>query len=258
LSLLAQLSDPHVDVGPGDTGSAAALTAAVRAVLRLDPAPDAVLVSGDVANRADAASYERAAELLAPLPMPVHVLPGNHDDRGELRAAFRAAAVDGAAHAPYRWAVRCGGLRLVGCDTTIPGHDGGQLDTDALAWLVTTLDDDLDTPTILAMHHPPIEIGIGALDAIGLPPDDRWALSGLLETSPRIRRVVCGHVHRAAAGELGGVGVFTCPSVYLHARLELGGDPGGEIVLEPGAPAFGLHALMPDTRVVSHVEPVRR
>ena len=40
--MLAQLSDPHVDVGPGDTGSAAALAAAVRAVLSLDPAPDAV------------------------------------------------------------------------------------------------------------------------------------------------------------------------------------------------------------------------
>jgi 3',5'-cyclic-AMP phosphodiesterase len=257
LTILAQLSDPHVEAGPGDTASADALGAAVRAVLRLDPAPDAVLVSGDITNLADARSYARVADLLAPLPMPVHVLPGNHDDRAALRAAFPSAAVDGPADAPYRWAVRCGGLRLVGCDTTIPGHEGGELDADARTWLVRALEADIDTPTILAMHHPPIEVGIAAFDAIGLPPDDRWALSGLLEMAPGVRRVVCGHVHRAAAGELGGVGVFTCPSVHLQARLDLGGDATAEIVLEPGAPAFGVHVLRPDGRVVSHVEPVR-
>lgn len=253
MTLLAQLSDPHVEVGPGDAASAEALAAAVRAVRRLEPAPDAVLVSGDIVNDGDAPSYARAAELLAELELPVHVLPGNHDDRAALRAAFPSTAVHGADDAPYRWAVRCAGLRLVGCDTTVPGSDAGHLDTDTLSWLVRTLEGD-PTPTILAMHHPPIEIGIAALDAIALPDDDRSALGGILETAPQIRRVVCGHVHRAAAGELGGVGVFTCPSVYLQARLDLGA--GGRIVLEPGGRAFGVHVLRDDERVVSHVAPV--
>ena len=86
--ILAQLSDPHVLVGPGDRGSAESLAAGVAAVLALRPRPDAVLVSGDLADTASAAEYERVRELLAPLPMPVHVLPGNHDDRDALRAHF--------------------------------------------------------------------------------------------------------------------------------------------------------------------------
>jgi len=256
LSLLAQLSDPHVDVGPGDAGSAEALAAAVRAVLRLDPAPDAVLMSGDVTNRADARSYERAAELLAPLSMPVHVLPGNHDDRAELRAAFPAGVGDdaGAADAPVRYAVGCGGLRLVVFDSTRPGEPGGAFDAAAAAWLASRLAEAPETPTIVATHHPPIEIGITELDEIGLPIADRARLAELLATCPQVRRVACGHVHRGAVGMVGGCPVVCCPSGYLHARLDL--RPGADLVLEPGAPAFGLHVLV-GGQLVSHVEAVR-
>src|SRR3954470_22922356 len=78
-SVLVQLSDPHIRVGPDDQGSARALAAAVERVLALADRPDAVLVSGDVADSGAEAEYQRARELLAPLDMPVHLLAGNHD-----------------------------------------------------------------------------------------------------------------------------------------------------------------------------------
>ena len=76
---LAQLSDPHIRVGPNDQRSAAALEAAVRSVLALDPQPVAVIVTGDLADGSTPAEYARFRELIAPLRMPVHVIPGNHD-----------------------------------------------------------------------------------------------------------------------------------------------------------------------------------
>jgi Icc protein len=254
LTVLVQLSDPHLEAGPGDSASADALAAAVRAVLALEPAPDAVLVSGDVTNHGDARSYERARELLAPLPMPVYALPGNHDDRAALRACFGDPAGAGAGDAPFRYAVRCGGLRLVVCDSTVPGHDSGRIDADARAWLSACLAEEPEAPTIVATHHPPLLTGIGGLDAIGLPLADRAALDEVLARSGQVRRVVAGHVHRGAFGTLGGCGVFTCPSVYLEARLSL--HEGAEIVLEPGRPAFGVHALVGSGEVVSHVQAV--
>src|SRR3954467_11700901 len=184
VTVLAQLSDPHVDVGPGDTGSAEALAAAVEAVLRVDPTPDAVLWSGDLTNLSDARSYERVRELLAPLPMPVHVLPGNHDDREALRAWFTEDTLAGASPDPFHYAVRCGELRLVVCDTTVPGRDGGRLDESALAWLSSELGVEPDVATIVAMHHAPLLTGIGAMDAIGLPAADRDALASVLRRFP--------------------------------------------------------------------------
>lgn len=174
--MIAQLSDPHMRLPPDDEGAGEALAAAVRAVLALDPLPDAVVVTGDVADGARPEEYARVRELLEPLPMPVHVLPGNHDD---------PAVAEG------DWVVRVGELRLIGCDTTIPGRDDGELDLD---WLAARLVEDRATPTIVAMHHPPILTGIGGLDAIGLT--NRAALGALLERSPQVRRVIAGHSMR--------------------------------------------------------------
>jgi 3',5'-cyclic AMP phosphodiesterase CpdA len=225
--ILAQLSDPHIRLPPEDEGSGAALEAAVRAVLALDPLPDAVVVTGDLADGALPAEYERVRELLEPLPMPVHVLPGNHDEGVEAG-----------------YAVQVGELRLVACDTTIPGRDEGEVD---LAWLEATLD---DTPTIVAMHHPPILTGIPPLDAIGLT--NRAELGRLLERSPQVRRVIAGHVHRGAFGLSGRRGVVACPSTNLQAKLEFGAEDF-TIVREP--PAFAVHALV-DGELVSHLQPI--
>jgi 3',5'-cyclic-AMP phosphodiesterase len=231
-TVLAQLSDPHMRLPPEDQGAGAALEAAVRAVLALDPLPDAVIVTGDLADGARAAEYERVQELLAPLPMPVHLLPGNHDDSAVIGAGY---------------AVRFGDLRLVACDSTIPGRDEGEVD---LEWLESCLAEDRSTPTIVAMHHVPILTGIGGLDAIGLT--NRDALAGLLERSPQVRRVIAGHVHRGAFGVVGGCGVVACPSTNLQSKLEIGAEDF-TIVREP--PAFAVHALL-DGELVSHLQPV--
>jgi 3',5'-cyclic AMP phosphodiesterase CpdA len=227
VTILAQLSDPHVRLPPEDEGSGAALEAAVRAVLALDPLPDAVVVTGDLADGAAPAEYERVSALLEPLPMPVHLLPGNHDEGIEAG-----------------YAVQVGELRLVACDTTIAGRDEGEIDR---AWHEATLD---GTPTSVAMHHPPILAGIGGLDEIGLT--NRDALAGLLQRSQQVRRVIAGHVHRGAFGVVGGCGVVACPSTNLQAKLEIGTE-GFTVVREP--PAFAVHALV-DGELVSHLQPI--
>jgi 3',5'-cyclic-AMP phosphodiesterase len=249
VTLLVQLSDPHVSAAPGDDEAADGLAAAVRAVLALDPAPDAVLLSGDVAADGRPEQYARVRQLLAPLAGPVHALPGNHDDRAELRAAFGLA---GSGAEPIRYAVELGPLRLVMCDTTQPGRDDGRLDADALSWLDATLAAQPDRPTVVAMHHAPIATGIAAMDAIGLPSADRVALASLLARCSQVRRVVAGHVHRATFGLLGSCPVVTCPSTWVQVAFA---PAGPELVLEPAPPAFGLH-LWRDGELVSHVQPV--
>ena len=201
-------------------------------MLALDPLPDAVIVTGDLADGAMPAEYDRVRELLEPLPMPVHVLPGNHDDPAVVEAGYVA---------------QVGELRLIACDSTIPGRDDGRVDLD---WLAARLEEDRETPTIVAMHHPPILTGIGGLDVIGLA--NREALADLLERSPQVRRVIAGHVHRGAFGVVGGCGVVACPSTNLQAKLEIGAE-GFTTVREP--PAFAVHALV-DGELVSHVQPI--
>jgi 3',5'-cyclic-AMP phosphodiesterase len=248
--ILAQLTDPHITIGPGDAGSAEALAAAVEAVNALDPLPDAVLLTGDVTEHATEAEYERAAELLAPLSMPVHVLVGNHDDPDGVRAHLGAPGAPGE---PLQYSQALGPLRLIACATTVSGQDAGALGPERLAWLEAELERERATPTLLAMHHPPLLIGVGVLDEIGLAEADRLALRELIAANPQVKRIVAGHVHRGATGGIGGCPIFVCPSSYLQLALDLGPDSEIALVREP--PCLGLHVTV-DDELVSHVVPI--
>jgi 3',5'-cyclic-AMP phosphodiesterase len=248
--LLVQLSDPHVGADWGGGDSVAMLAAAVASVRDLVPNPDAVLVSGDLADHAADAEYEQVRELLAPLEAPLYVLPGNHDDRLALRRHF---GVPGAGQEPVQYAADLGPLRLVVLDSKRPGEERGELDADRLAWLEATLAAAPDVPTLLALHHPPLETGIPGFDEDGLPAADRLALGELVAAHPQVRRIVAGHFHRTSTAELGGRSVLVVPSTYVQARLEFGVE---EIQISDEPSRFAVHAVL-DGELVSHVQPVR-
>jgi 3',5'-cyclic AMP phosphodiesterase CpdA len=253
MTVLAQISDPHINVGRRDREPAQGLTAAVRGVLDLSRPPDAVLVSGDLVDDPGARQYERVRELLTPLPMPVFVLAGNHDDRDALREYFALAdGATGAAAGPFRYSARVGELRLIGCDTTVDGTDAGAFGLEHRVWLEAELASEPTRPTIVAMHHPPMLTGLTALDEICLPQIDRLALGELLPAHPQVARIISGHVHRGAFATLGGCGVMTCPSTFRQAPLELGMTEV-ELIAEPAA--FAVHALV-EGELVSHLQPI--
>jgi 3',5'-cyclic AMP phosphodiesterase CpdA len=251
-TLLAQISDLHIHAGDGESGPARRLAGIVAAIAGLDPAPDAVVVTGDLAQHGAPAEYERVRELLAPLVMPVHVMPGNHDER----EALAAALLPGRELAPpgfVQYTAAVGSLRLVVCDTVVPGQDGGRLDAERMGWLAAELMADRTTPTVVAMHHPPLVTGITGMDAIGLDAPSLAALADVLRQAPNVHRVVAGHVHRIMVASLGGRTVFSCPSSDVAIGLDLSGSTDLSVHDEP--PAFALH-LATDGGLTTHVQPV--
>jgi len=250
--LIAQITDSHVGFGPGDGAAAAALEAAVDAVLRVDPAPVAVIFTGDLTEHGHPQEYERVRELIAPLPMPVHPLVGNHDQREELRAAFSDHPEVAAAGEFVQYSVQCGPVRVVACDTAVSGTGAGSLDGGRLEWLEAELARDGDSPVMVAMHHPPIATGMYEFDEeIPLAARDREALARI---DGRVDLFVAGHIHLAIRGMVGARPVFVSPSVYLEAELDL--RPGARVRLIPDPPGFGLHVHGPDPALISHVRPI--
>jgi 3',5'-cyclic-AMP phosphodiesterase len=90
--VIAQITDTHIRpegvLAYGRVDTAPYLARAVQHLLGLTPRPDVVLATVDLVDAGSAAEYERLRALLAPLPMPVYLIPGNHDDRDALVAAF--------------------------------------------------------------------------------------------------------------------------------------------------------------------------
>jgi 3',5'-cyclic AMP phosphodiesterase CpdA len=95
------------------------------------------------------------------------VIPGNHDAREPLRAAF---AADGYLPADgfLQYAIEDYPVWLIALDTLIPGAAGGLLCSERLAWLDHALASAAARPVLLMMHHPPFLTGIERMDRDGL------------------------------------------------------------------------------------------
>ncbi|HTR76064.1 MAG TPA: phosphodiesterase [Solirubrobacterales bacterium] len=249
--LLLQLSDTHLGADWQGVDPERCLRQAVAEIAALPQRPDALLVSGDLTQNGTPEEYARVRELLAPLGLAPHVLPGNHDLRGPLREAF---GLSGAGAEPVCHAADLGPLRLVCLDSTVPGAEGGALDEGQIGWLEAALAEDRGKPTVVALHHPPLPTGMPGFERIGLAPEARAALATVLGGHPQVALVVAGHVHRAIVGELAGRPVLTVPSTYLQSALDFA---AARITMRPDPPGYAVHALQGGA-LVSHVQSFAR
>lgn len=238
MTILAQLSDTHLS--DDDPAPTRALREAVTTLLALAEPPDAVVLTGDLTDHGRPAEYTLLRTELERLPMPVHPLPGNHDDVGALLAAF--PEVPAANHTAW-----VAGVRLLCCDSTIPGQAGGALSDPA--WLDAALAEEPRTPSVVAMHHPPYDIGVGWIDRMGHARPGR--LASVISRHPQVVRVIAGHVHAASVRGFAGTVATTCPSAYRQLRV----DPGGPPAMSDAAPGFALH-LIDGMDAVTHFRPV--
>jgi 3',5'-cyclic AMP phosphodiesterase CpdA len=221
--LIAQLTDTHV-MPPGISrrrmgDTLAHLDRAVGWIRALSPAPDAVVVTGDLTDGASALEYERVREALRGLVMPCYVIPGNHDRRAPLRAAFEAHAYLPRGEGPLHYAVDDHVVRLVGFDSTRRGFAGGAPDGDSLAWLDATLAAAPERPTLLLLHHPPFRTGMHYMDAFGFI--NLRPLREIIQGYAQVRLVLSGHVHRAFQTTIGEATAWTSPSTAPQIVPEL-------------------------------------
>jgi len=248
--LLLQLSDPHLGATWGEGDPHARLAATIERVRGLPDAPDAILMTGDLADHGAEAEYASLCGLVGSLSDAVYPLPGNHDDREALRRHF---ALPGEPGTPINYTADLGPLRLVALDSTKPGHDGGELDAARLSWLDRELSAAPDRTTILAMHHPPLRTATPAWDRIGLSDSDLASLATVLDRHPQVRLIVGGHLHRTIVSRLSDLTVLAAPAVHETAEPDFTTE---ELKLNGGPPAFVIHAITDDGELSSHVHTV--
>jgi 3',5'-cyclic AMP phosphodiesterase CpdA len=250
--LIAQISDTHIKaegaLAYGRFDTAAFLARAVDHILHLDPRPDVVLGTGDLVDGGTAAEYARLRHLLSPLPMPVYLIPGNHDDRDELRQAFADYPLM-PRESFIQYVVDDGPLRLIAVDTLVPGESGGRVDAERLGWLDARLAEAPTKPTMIFMHHPPFKTAIDFMDGIGLEGAD--AMADVVRRHPHVERVVCGHLHRSIQSRWAGTLAMTAPGTAHQVCLDVRQDAGLSLTMEP--PGYALHLWREGVGLVSHV-----
>ncbi len=250
--LIAQITDTHIrpkgTLAMGRVDTAGYLARAVAHIGALRPAPDVVLVTGDLVDAGMAEEYAHLKEILAPLAMPVYLIPGNHDLRDPLRAAFadhRYLPSGGF----LQYAVDDGPVRLIALDTLTPGAPHGELCDRRLDWLAARLAES-DRPTILFMHHPPFECGLKEFDEARLTVGAE-KLAAIVQRHPNVERILCGHVHRPIQMRWAGTIASVAPSTAHQATLDLAPDAPLMYSMEP--PAVALHQWRPGAGLVTHL-----
>lgn len=256
--LIAQISDLHIkppgELAYREVDTASALAGCVEELNRFQPRPDLVIISGDLVDAPSRESYEHLLRLLAPLQIPCAAVPGNHDDRAMMRAAFPGGSYAMPAGA-LNAARTVGDVDIILIDSTVPGAAHGELDAGTLAWLEAALGASPTRPALLFLHHPPFATGIGHMDVQNLRNAADLAL--LLRRHRRARLLAAGHVHRAALSMFADIAATICPAPNHAVALDLDARLPPSFKIEP--PGFHLHAWFPGEeygRVVTHLVPI--
>lgn len=251
--LIVQISDLHLKAGQrltyGVVDTLGALRRAVDHLNRRHPRPDIVVISGDLVDFGRPDEYAVLHPELARLEMPCYLVPGNHDNREHLLAAFADHAyLPMSAGAPLDWVVEEHPVRLIGLDTTIPGAHGGQLLDSQLLWLDGQLARRPDAPTLLVLHHPPFISGIGHMDRE--PFINASALEQIIARHPQVERLLCGHLHRPMQRRFGGSLSCVCPGTSHQIVLDLQQTAPAHFNLEPAG--YLLHRWQAQQGLVTH------
>lgn len=263
--IVAQITDTHIlaagkiyhaprrafPAGAGPDWShidtAGCLKRAVAELNERSPRPDVIVITGDLTDHGGAEEYANFRSIVGEARMPVYVIPGNHDSREELRAAFADKgyfSAEGFLH----YAVEGYPMRIIGLDTHIPGEHGGLLCAERLAWLDRMLAAAPNKPTLVMMHHPPFPTGIEHMDVHALhnPAD----FAEVVRRHPQIERILCGHLHRTIDHRFAGTIAGTCPSTAHQLVLDTTSGAPAEFTFEP--PGYQLHFWRDDVGLVSH------
>jgi 3',5'-cyclic-AMP phosphodiesterase len=255
---IAQISDLHIKppdtLAYGRVDTAKALERCVAALNEFRPAPDFVVISGDLADTPTSEEYDYLKRLLAPLKLPFAGIPGNHDSRELMRAAFPQADY-ALASGPLNQRIEIAGLDLVLLDSSVPGKPFGELEAPTLQWLEATLASSADRPALLFLHHPPFQTGIWHMDRQNLLNASDLAL--IVRRHPRVQLIATGHVHRATFTMFAGVPTTICPAPNHAVDLDLDELREPSYKVEP--PAFHLHTWFPGEgfgSVVTHQVPI--
>ncbi len=255
---IAQISDLHIKppgtLAYGRVDTAHALERCVTALNEFIPQPDLVVISGDLADTPTSGEYDHLKRLLAPLKRPFVGIPGNHDSREMMRAAFPNAGY-AFSSGPLNQKVETGGLDLLLLDSSVPGKPQGELDAPTLQWLDTTLASAPDRPALLFLHHPPFITGIWHMDRQNL--HNAGELASIVRRHPRVQLIATGHVHRATLAMFAGVPTTICPAPNHAVDLDLEQLRPPSFKVEQ--PAFHLHSWFPGEgfgNVVTHQVPI--
>jgi len=241
--LIAQITDIHIGFEPDNPAefNRKRLDQVLHVLEHMTPRPDLLLATGDITDRGDRESYRRLKNALSQVPFPVWACVGNHDIRSNFRAHFPEVPT---AEGFVQYEIDAPPLRLLVIDTLEEGRHGGAFCATRALWLATKLSEKRDQPTVIIMHHPPVESGI---DWMNTHADEPWVarFAETIAGHTQIVGIICGHLHRNVSVQWEGHTVSICAATAPQVALDLNpidpNTPDSRTMIVADPPAYALH-----------------
>lgn len=201
---------------------------------------DRVFATGDLIQDDSALAYTRFRDLMLPLKLRVHCVPGNHDVRDLMKP------VCGRPPFSYCAYEEMDDWLLIGIDSCLDGDAGGAVSKEELDRLSDTVADSAAKHVLVALHHPPVPMGSKWLDTVLLRNGDE--LLERLRMLERVRATIFGHVHQEYDDDYHGIRIMATPSTCRQFK------PGSdEFAVDDKPPAYRRIVLGADGTVDSEV-----
>ena len=225
---ILHLSDTHLVGGShqlyGAVDSQAKLAQLFTRLEDSGQKPDALIFTGDLADKGEAQAYAKLRDIVAPVAerMGAKLIwaMGNHDNRAQLRSTLLDEAPD---MTPVDKVYQVNGLRIITLDTTVPGYHHGELGAAQLDWLRGVLAAPAPEGTILAMHHPPVPSvqDLSVLVELRRQQDLAAVLAGT-----DVRSIIAGHLHYSTFATFAGIPVSVASATCYTQDLSTPGTRG--------------------------------
>ncbi|MFK7864690.1 MAG: 3',5'-cyclic-AMP phosphodiesterase [Pseudohongiellaceae bacterium] len=236
---LVQITDTHLYGDDDGTllkmNTADSLYHVVKLMKQNEADIDLLLATGDIAQDASIAAYEKFITAIKPLNSPCHWIPGNHDVATVMKFVAKDAEL-------CNKTVQINNWNIVMLDSSVVGQVHGRLSADELDFLQTELDSAEKNSSIdhcvICLHHNPVPGTADWMKDIGLQNDQRFL--NALGHAKKVKAVIYGHIHQALDFEQQGIRFFCTPSTCIQFKPDATGFALDDV--NPGYRRFELHA----------------
>jgi 3',5'-cyclic-AMP phosphodiesterase len=224
---LAQITDTHLFADKNALMRGWPTWKSLQAVVQTvaEAQPDILLLTGDLADKGEGKAYRHLVELLDPLNIPIYSLPGNHDDGSKL-----ASLLTGENFRSEK-SFELAGWRTLLLDSVLVESQIGQgaLSETSWQWLENQLETYVEQPTLIALHHHPLQTGIDWMDMMQLQESERF--QALVARFAQVKLVIFGHIHAKFLQRLGTIDYHGTPSTCIQvATLDDENLPGFRLI----------------------------
>lgn len=199
---LIHITDLHLGDKKGDQQSGIDCDQSLKQVMRLfeNDQYDALLITGDIAANGASGAYQRLKQQLSEIAKPIYLLPGNHDRLETMKQVFGEQEKNNV----------LGDWQIVLLDSNDGNRYFGQLSRAELEFLEQSLQQTEKKHSLIALHHPPVDIASPWMDAMQVKNKD--AFFAIIDQYRSPKAVIWGHIHQEFDQQREGVRLLSSPS----------------------------------------------